>query len=198
VGSSDEALLAGLGAGDREASAAFVRRFQRRAYGLARTIVRDSGTCGGSSGSSTGASPPENSSTGQTVAVANVDGVGKVLVDAQNMALYAADQEAGGKVVCTDGCTTIWQPLTVAGKPSSGAGLSGKLGTVKRPDGDRQVSFQGRLLYRFQEDPGPDMVTGNAVADSFDGKDFTWHVATPTGISSSSDNSTSSNGGYGY
>jgi RNA polymerase sigma factor (sigma-70 family) len=44
VGSSDEALLAGLGAGDREASAAFVRRFQRRAYGLARTIVRDSGT----------------------------------------------------------------------------------------------------------------------------------------------------------
>jgi RNA polymerase sigma factor (sigma-70 family) len=44
VSSSDEALLAGLAAGDRDASAAFVRRFQRRAYGLARTIVRDSGT----------------------------------------------------------------------------------------------------------------------------------------------------------
>jgi RNA polymerase sigma-70 factor (ECF subfamily) len=44
VGSSDEALLAGLAAGDRDASAAFVRRFQRRAYGLARTIVSDSGT----------------------------------------------------------------------------------------------------------------------------------------------------------
>jgi RNA polymerase sigma-70 factor (ECF subfamily) len=44
VGSSDEALLAGLAAGDREASAAFVRRFQRRAYGLARTVVQDSGT----------------------------------------------------------------------------------------------------------------------------------------------------------
>ncbi|HEX2433019.1 MAG TPA: sigma-70 family RNA polymerase sigma factor [Gaiellaceae bacterium] len=44
MGSSDEALLAGLAAGDREASAAFVRRFQRRAYGLARTIVGDSGT----------------------------------------------------------------------------------------------------------------------------------------------------------
>ena len=44
MGSSDEALLAGLAAGDREASAAFVRRFQRRAYGLARTIVRDSDT----------------------------------------------------------------------------------------------------------------------------------------------------------
>jgi RNA polymerase sigma factor (sigma-70 family) len=44
MGSSDEALLAGLAAGDREASAEFVRRFQRRAYGLARTIVSDAGT----------------------------------------------------------------------------------------------------------------------------------------------------------
>lgn len=44
MGSSDEALLAGLAAGDREASAEFVRRFQRRAFGLARTIVNDSAT----------------------------------------------------------------------------------------------------------------------------------------------------------
>jgi len=41
VESSDEALLAGLAAGDRESAAAFVRRFQRRAYGLARTILGD-------------------------------------------------------------------------------------------------------------------------------------------------------------
>src|SRR5687767_10446990 len=44
MGTSDEALLAGLALGDREASAAFVRRFQRRVYGLARTIVTDSAT----------------------------------------------------------------------------------------------------------------------------------------------------------
>ena len=44
VGSSDEALLAGLAAGDRDASAEFVRRFQRRVFGLAWTIVRDRGT----------------------------------------------------------------------------------------------------------------------------------------------------------
>lgn len=41
---SDEALLAGLGTGEREAAAAFVRRFQGRVYGLALTIVRDRGT----------------------------------------------------------------------------------------------------------------------------------------------------------
>src|SRR3954467_3716151 len=38
---SDEALLAGLGAGDRRAAAAFVERFERRVYGLALTIVGD-------------------------------------------------------------------------------------------------------------------------------------------------------------
>jgi RNA polymerase sigma factor (sigma-70 family) len=38
---SDDALVAGLAAGDRDAASAFVQRFQRRVYGLARTIVVD-------------------------------------------------------------------------------------------------------------------------------------------------------------
>jgi RNA polymerase sigma factor (sigma-70 family) len=38
---SDEALLAGLAAGDREAAAGFVRRFQSRVYGIAVTILGD-------------------------------------------------------------------------------------------------------------------------------------------------------------
>jgi RNA polymerase sigma factor (sigma-70 family) len=40
---SDEALLAGLGSGDEESAAAFVRRFQGRVYGLALTMLRDAG-----------------------------------------------------------------------------------------------------------------------------------------------------------
>ena len=38
---SDETLMAGLAAGDRDAASAFVQRFQRRVFGLARTIVID-------------------------------------------------------------------------------------------------------------------------------------------------------------
>ena len=38
---SDDALVAGLAAGDRDAASAFVRRYQRRVFGLARTIVSD-------------------------------------------------------------------------------------------------------------------------------------------------------------
>ena len=38
---ADDALLAGLGAGDPDAAAAFVRRFQGRVFGLALTLVND-------------------------------------------------------------------------------------------------------------------------------------------------------------
>lgn len=38
---ADEALLAGMAAGDPDASSAFVARFQRRVFGLAVTITRD-------------------------------------------------------------------------------------------------------------------------------------------------------------
>jgi RNA polymerase sigma factor (sigma-70 family) len=40
---SDEALLAGLATGDPDAAAGFVRHFQGRVYGLAMTILGDSG-----------------------------------------------------------------------------------------------------------------------------------------------------------
>jgi len=39
---SDEALLAGLASGEPDAAVAFVRRFQRRVYGLAMTMLSDS------------------------------------------------------------------------------------------------------------------------------------------------------------
>jgi predicted lipoprotein with Yx(FWY)xxD motif len=150
--------------------------------------------CGGSSDS--GAAAPE--SPAATVSVSSVDGVGDVLVDAQGAALYAADQERSGMVVCTGSCTSIWKPLTVSGRPTAGGGVTAQLGTVERPDGHRQVTLAGRLLYRFMEDPQAGTVTGNGFADSFDGQAFRWHVATPQGISTSVDNSSSSSGSPGY
>ena len=150
--------------------------------------------CGGSGDS--GAAAPDTPAA--TVSVSSVDGVGDVLVDAQGTALYAADQETGGMVVCTGSCTSIWKPLTVSGRPTAGDGVVAKLGTVERPDGHRQVTLAGRLLYRFMEDPEAGTVTGNGFADSFDGQAFRWHVATPKGISTSSDNSSSSSGSPGY
>jgi predicted lipoprotein with Yx(FWY)xxD motif len=152
--------------------------------------------CGGGSDSDAGAPASGGMNAAQTVSVSAVEGVGDVLVDAEGAALYASDQETGGMVLCTEGCSTIWEPLTVAdgATPTAGEGLGGSLGVVNRPDGARQVTFMDRPLYTFVEDTEPGTVTGNGFADTFDGQPFTWHVATPTGVSDSSENSSSSDG----
>ena len=157
--------------------------------------------CGGSDGSEAAEPAPTSDAAAATVSVSTVDGVGQVLVDADGAALYAADQEVDGAVACTGSCVTAWEPLTVTGHPVGRDRLDGRLGVVTRPDGTRQVTFDGRPLYRFTED-STGTVTGNGLADSFDGQDLTWHVATPTGVSTSSENSTPSRspyegGGYG-
>jgi RNA polymerase sigma factor (sigma-70 family) len=43
TGPSDEALLAGMAVGDAAAAVTFVRRYQRRVFGLAATMVNDRG-----------------------------------------------------------------------------------------------------------------------------------------------------------
>jgi predicted lipoprotein with Yx(FWY)xxD motif len=166
---------------------------------LAAAVALIVSACGGSD-SSAEDSAPGGSSAAQTVSVSTVDGVGEVLVDAEGAALYAADEEADGMVLCTDSCAAVWDPLTVddGEQPTAGDGLSGKLGVATRPDDAQQVTFNGRLLYRFVDDPSPGIVTGNGLADTFDGQLFTWHVATPTGVSTSSANSSSSSDGYDF
>jgi predicted lipoprotein with Yx(FWY)xxD motif len=155
------------------------------------------GACGGGGDSGAEESAPGGPSAATTVSVSTVEGVGDVLVDAEGAALYAADQEAGGMVLCTESCATIWEPLTVNGDAPTGSdGLGDKLGVATRPDGARQVTFDGRLLYSFVEDPAPETVTGNGFEDTFDGRLFTWHVVTSAGVSTSSANSSSSGDGY--
>lgn len=149
------------------------------------------GGCGG------GGSGEPASAGGETVSVANVAGVGDVLVDARGNALYSPDQEADGKVLCTDACASIWIPLTLpAGEqPTGSSDVGSQLGLIRRPDGAEQVTYEGKPLYTFAEDPSPGEVTGNGFADDFGGTSFTWHVAAQGSVSGGT---TSTEGGYGY
>jgi predicted lipoprotein with Yx(FWY)xxD motif len=113
-----------------------------------------------------------------TVSVKRIGGAGSVLVDSKGRALYRSDQERNGMVLCTGACLSFWQPLTVTGTPK-GASLPGNLAVVKRPDGRRQVTYNGRLLYSFKLDE-PGKVTGDGFEDAFGGQKFTWRVAHPT------------------
>lgn len=157
------------------------------------------GDSGGSGGGSATAAPSGGGN--QAVSVANVGGAGRVLVDSQGRTLYASDQEnAAGKVLCTGSCTSIWKPLTVSGGTPKGGAVAARLGVMKRPDGSRQVTYNGKLLYTFTQE-GPGEVTGNGVKDSFDGQHFTWHVVTAGNASGSTGSMNGSSGrssGYGY
>jgi predicted lipoprotein with Yx(FWY)xxD motif len=114
------------------------------------------------------------------------------LVDSSGAPLYSSEQEKSGTVMCTGGCTSIWLPLKApSGNPTAGDDVSGKLGVVKRPDGSRQVTLDGRPLYRFAEDGSDGKATGDDVTDSFGGQQFTWHAE---GTAKSS----SGNGGGSY
>jgi predicted lipoprotein with Yx(FWY)xxD motif len=138
----------------------------------------------------TGGSNAASKAGGGTVSVRQIAGAGKVLVDAKGRALYHSDQERGGMVLCTGACLSFWQPLTVTGTPK-GSSLPGKLAVVRRPDGGRQVTYQGKLLYSFKLDK-PGKVTGDGFKDAFGGQKFTWRIAHPTAAKSSSGTTTTS------
>lgn len=138
--------------------------------------------CGGDSSDDDSSSAASGSSP-TAVSVAAVDGVGDVLVDSDGAALYTADQEVDGRVLCDRSCADTWIPLTLpgSGEPSGPDEISGELGVAERPDGARQLTFDGQPLYRFADDPMAGEVTGDGLSDRFDGRLFSWQVATADG-----------------
>jgi predicted lipoprotein with Yx(FWY)xxD motif len=103
-----------------------------------------------------------NSSLGSTVLVAANNG----------LTLYSLSAEKNGRFICTGSCLKDWHPLVVAAgvKPTGPVAL----GTVKRPDGRRQVTFEGRPLYTFDSDSKKGEANGEGIKDV-----GTWHAATP-------------------
>ena len=70
---------------------------------------------------------------------------------------FAPDTPATSK--CTGPCTAYWPPVT--GNPSAGPGVTGQLGTIKRPGGDLQATYDGHPLYTYVGDNGPGQAQGN-------------------------------------
>jgi predicted lipoprotein with Yx(FWY)xxD motif len=156
------------------------------------------GACGGddTQGTSSPGTGEEQAAAGPppTVSIEQVDGVGAVLVDREGAALYTSEQEADGTVRCRDDCLGFWLPLEASGDPTGPDELSGTLGTVERPDGSTQVTYNGVPLYRFSDDREPGQVTGDGLSDAFGGTTFTWHAATTEGTSDAGGDGR----GYGY
>jgi predicted lipoprotein with Yx(FWY)xxD motif len=48
------------------------------------------------------------------------------------------------------GCTSIWPPVTTKAKPVAGKGVkTSLLGSIKLPNGSRQVTYNGHPLYGY-------------------------------------------------
>lgn len=154
--------------------------------------------CGGD-GYDSSDSPPaaQSGDDTATVSVEELGDSGRVLVDSAGKALYTADEEADGNVVCTGACTSFWIPLTIDGSAPSGNSLPSELGVEERGDGRRQVTFDGRRLYAFVEDE-PGEVTGDGFSDAFGGQQFTWHVVSVGDAPDSSQEDGPAAGPFGY
>ena len=149
--------------------------------------------CGGddSGGDATAANAGASSGL---VSVKNVDGM-DVLADIGGRTLYSADVEKM-QIRCTAACTSFWDPVKASASEarSAASDLDLDLATVKRPDGERQLTFKGLPLYTFTQE-GPGQLKGDGFADDFDGTHFEWAAATtgakaaPSGSEAPSDNS---------
>ena len=79
---------------------------------------------------------------------------GPILTTRNKQALYYwnVEKRAGGKIRCKGGCARAWPPLIVrsrAAVPRRIAGIPGRFGVIRRPDGRLQVTHRGLPVYTY-------------------------------------------------
>lgn len=98
-----------------------------------------------------------------------------VTVNGRTAYRFEHDRTEPPTVRCTDDCVITWPPVIVDSPAESTAGIAARLvGTAKRPDGHRQLTYAGWPLYWFIEDT----VTGDARGEGFGDS---WSTIGPSG-----------------
>jgi predicted lipoprotein with Yx(FWY)xxD motif len=137
----------------------------------------------------TAVSSPGSSSATLTVSSGTATSVGSVLTGPNGHTLYHLTTEKNGSIDCTGSCSQVWPPLTVSSgqTPKLGSGLGGTIGTVKRPEGTTQVTYNGEPLYYY----APDTSAGVAMGQGVGG---VWFAVAPDSSSSGSGSGSGSGG----
>lgn len=91
---------------------------------------------------------------------------GKVLFDGRGYVLYAFTRDRKGRSACYGECARAW-PVYLAKSPlRAGAGVKkALLGTTKRRNGRRQITYAGRPLYYYVGDRRPAQITCQNVVE---------------------------------
>ncbi|MFC7649994.1 hypothetical protein ACFQX6_63905 [Streptosporangium lutulentum] len=84
--------------------------------------------------------------------------------------LYLFEKDKDGKSACSGPCAQAWPPFVTSEKPKAENGVKENLlGTVKRDDGETQVTYNGHPLYYYIKDQKaatPRATTSTASAPS--------------------------------
>ena len=173
------------------------------AAGLAALALALTACASSSSSSAPATSAPAagggnaSNASGGALAMKTINGTA-VVTNAQGMTLYWCVPDTSTASKCTGSCATYWPPVT--GTVTAGSGVTGTLGTITRPDGTTQATYDGHPLYTYVGDTAPGQAKGN-------GKNLSggvWYEMTvsgakpATGTSGSTPTSTGGGGGYGY
>jgi predicted lipoprotein with Yx(FWY)xxD motif len=102
---------------------------------------------------------------------------GRILFSGGDRAIYLFTRDDRRKTRCYGACAKAWPPVFAKGRPRAGQGVrQSLLGTIRRRDGRRQVTYNGHPLY-FYAHEGPRQVLCQNV-EEFGGL---WLVVKPDG-----------------
>jgi predicted lipoprotein with Yx(FWY)xxD motif len=81
---------------------------------------------------------------------------GTIVGDGRGQGVYLFDREDSNESECYGDCARAWPPVLTRGRPVAGKGIRRRLlGTTRRKNGKRQVTYDGRPLYYYVDDaPG--------------------------------------------
>jgi predicted lipoprotein with Yx(FWY)xxD motif len=102
---------------------------------------------------------------------------GEALFGGERRAIYYFDKESGERSECYGACAEAWPPVLTEGDPVADVAAEPKLlGTIERDDGTTQVTYAGRPLYYYVDDPPGEILCHNV--EEFGGL---WLAVQPSG-----------------
>jgi predicted lipoprotein with Yx(FWY)xxD motif len=102
----------------------------------------------------------ETPAAGGAVKAVQIGGV-TVLANAKGFTLYWFAPDTATTSKCNGTCAAYWPP--VKGPVTAGPGVTGRLGTIKRPGGPVQATYNGHPLYTYIGDTAPGQAHGNKL-----------------------------------
>ena len=101
---------------------------------------------------------PAATSTGTGLKTTVIGGT-TVLTNGRGFTLYSFAPDTPASSKCYGSCAAYWPPVT--GTAVASPGLPGRIGTITRTGGSRQLTFDGHPLYTYIGDTSPGQANGN-------------------------------------